>query len=76
MLDLFGEKPRANRVRRMHMIDVGDCHTGRAEDLGKPLARFQCKRCDTETDWLVCENATEVERGIPCENCNEVTAPE
>jgi hypothetical protein len=71
MNDLFGKKPRAPIVRRMHMVDVGYSSTNRREDLDNPIARFERQRCGAETDWLMCKNATEVRRGIPCETCNE-----
>ena len=48
----------------MHFSDVG---TGAADEL---LATFACSKCGHETDWLVCANATEVKRGLPCPHCN------
>jgi hypothetical protein len=57
--------PTINRKRAMprvmaHMIDCG------AE-----AARFQCKRCGWDSDWLVRHfSDTEIRRGVPCERCN------
>lgn len=48
----------------MHFTDVGN---GAADEL---LATFACSKCGHETDWLVCANATEVKRGLPCPHCN------
>lgn len=75
MHDLFGEvKPyhRMPQKRRvlMHVFDAGDCHTGAADDLGKPMCRMKCSHCGTETDWLVFDTVSEAKRGIPCERCN------
>jgi DNA-directed RNA polymerase subunit RPC12/RpoP len=67
MIDLFGEKPRRPRRVLMHVIDAGDC-----ADAGySVVARFQCTRCEAETDWLKVENVTTAKRGIPCEACNK-----
>lgn len=75
VIDLFGEiKPYRLRCQRrvlMHVIDTGDCHTGAAEDLGKPMCRMKCARCGTETDWLIFDTVTEAKRGVPCGKCNE-----
>jgi DNA-directed RNA polymerase subunit RPC12/RpoP len=73
--DLFGEvkpyrRPPQKRRFLMHVFDAGDCHTGAADDLGKPMCRMKCSRCGTETDWLVFDTVTEAKRGIPCERCN------
>jgi DNA-directed RNA polymerase subunit RPC12/RpoP len=70
--DLFGEPPtRSARQWRMHVIDSGDCHTGAAEDLGKPMCVMKCARCGAETDWLIFDTITEAKRGIPCDYCNK-----
>lgn len=75
--DLFGDIPQpAPRPRQsprvlMHVCDAGDCHTGAAEDLGKPMCRMKCRCCGAETDWLVFDTVTEAKRGIPCETCNQ-----
>ena len=71
--DLFpGTKPPRSRPRvLMHVSDAGDVHSGRAEDLGKPMCVMRCARCGAETDWLIFETVTEAKRGIPCEACNK-----
>ena len=71
--DLFpGTKPpRAKPRVLMHVSDAADCHTGRAEDLGKPMCTMRCSRCGAETGWLIFETVTEAKRGIPCEVCNK-----
>jgi len=55
----------------MHVSDAGDCPSGSAEDLGKPMCRMRCSRCGAETGWLIFDTVTEAKRGIPCEACNE-----
>jgi DNA-directed RNA polymerase subunit RPC12/RpoP len=75
-IDLFGEVPQHPRQPHrvlMHVTDAGDCHTGAAEDLDKPMCRMKCGRCGIETDWLVFDTVTEAKRGIPCETCNKET---
>lgn len=73
-LDLFPEtmQPRARAKARvlMHVVDAGQVEHGRPEDLGKPLCRLSCKRCEAESDWLIFNSITEAKRGIPCEACN------
>ena len=71
--DLFpGSKPPRARPRvLMHVADAGQCHTGAAEDLGKPICVMRCTRCGAETAWLIFETVTEAKRGIPCEACNQ-----
>jgi len=71
--DLFpGTKsPRAKARVLMHVSDAGQCHTGAAEDLGKPICVMRCTRCGAETDWLIFDTVTEAKRGIPCEACNK-----
>lgn len=73
--DLFGPgqsliRPRQKRRVLMHVFDSGDCHTGAAEDLGKPMCRMFCQKCGAETDWIVFDTVTEAKRGIPCGKCN------
>lgn len=71
--DLFpGTKPPRGKPRvLMHVSDAGECHTGAAEDLGKPICVMRCTRCGAETDWLIFDTVTEAKRGIPCEACNK-----
>ena len=76
--DLFPDTlptPRRRAKPRvlMHVCDAGDVHHGAAEDLGKPLCQMRCKKCGTETDWLIFEAVTAAKRGIPCPNCNKDT---
>ncbi len=54
----------------MHVADAGQVHHGLAADLGKPLCKMRCTRCDAESEWLIFENVTEAKRGIPCSACN------
>lgn len=71
-MDLFpvpAKQYRAPARVLMHFTDVGG---GAADEL---LATFSCRICGHETEWLVCDNETEVKRGIPCPNCNEVENP-
>jgi DNA-directed RNA polymerase subunit RPC12/RpoP len=76
--DLFpGPKPpRAQPRVLMHVSDAADCHTGKADDLGKPMCRMTCARCGAETDWLIFDTITEAKRGIPCEACNKTAGQE
>lgn len=69
MPDLFQRPPRRPARVLMHFTDAG---TGPADEL---LATFACRKCGHETEWLVCDNETEVKRGIPCPNCNAVENP-
>lgn len=69
-LDLFERPPRAKPKKLMHVSDAGEVQCGAAEDLGKPLVRFMCARCEYETDWFVVDTVTEAKRGIPCPKCN------
>lgn len=77
MTDLFPETkpPRARPRVLMHVCDAGDCHSGRADDLGKPMCRMACAKCGAETGWLIFETITEAKRGIPCEACNTAKHP-
>ena len=70
--DLFPstKPPRAKPRVLMHVTDSTDVHTGAADDLGKPMCRMRCTRCEAETDWLIFDTVTEAKRGIPCEACN------
>lgn len=68
--ELF-EKPTKPRLKRMHVIDAGD--PGIVID-GEFIARFACKRCNTETDWIEVKNTTEAKRGIACWVCNPDTS--
>lgn len=65
--DLFPDSkpPRAKPRVLMHFTDVGG---GAGDEL---LATFACRVCGHETEWLVCDNATKVKRGVPCPVCNK-----
>ncbi|MDO9105192.1 MAG: hypothetical protein Q7U57_09555 [Methylovulum sp.] len=67
-IDIFQEhKPPRKKPRvLMHVIDVD----GDPCDQDKPIAQFQRRKCGTISDWLNCDNVTEVKRGIPCKKCN------
>ncbi len=71
--DLFPDTklPRAKPRVLMHVSDASDCHTGRQEDLGKPMCVMKCTRCGQESEWLVFDTVTEAKRGIPCPTCNQ-----
>ena len=70
--DLFPETipTRAKPRVLMHVTDAGDVQSGAAGDLGKPMCRMLCRRCGTETEWLIFDSVTEAKRGIPCQTCN------
>lgn len=61
-LELF-DKPRQPRQWRMHVIDAGGSPA-------EPVVRYQCHRCNHETDWMVAASVTASKRGIPCPKCN------
>ena len=60
--DLFPETKISRKKPRvmMHVVDVGDC-----------IAKFKCKKCGTESQWIPVTNATEGKRGVPCPECNQ-----
>lgn len=68
-IDLFGEvpmKPRAPRVLRMHVVDAGDSD----DDEAPVIAKFECARCGSRTDWTKVGSVAEAKRGLPCPTCN------
>ena len=67
MADLFPETkpPRAKRRVMMHVIDSG---SRGPTDL---IALFECGKCGHESKWLICQNWTEMMRGVPCPECNK-----
>lgn len=72
-LEMF-EKPRAKPRVLMHVIDAGISHgacnaKGRGEQC---VALFKCRKCGHESEWLECDNTTEVKKGIACPICNVV----
>lgn len=56
----------------MHVIDAGG-HAGDMEP-GEQFVRFQCRKCEAETDWESVPSITAARRGIPCHNCNNKEA--
>lgn len=62
-LSFLPDAPRP-RVKRMHVVDVGDNPHGPGA-----IACFVCKHCDHKSEWLVCLNR-DVWRGLPCPKCN------
>ena len=70
-IDLFPETKPKRRLPRnlMHVIDAGDSGCASDTDVGG-IARFQCKRCGTKTEWITYRTVTEAKRGIPCDHCN------
>lgn len=63
--DMFPET-KPPRVHRMMPDDVGD--SGAAYP--QYAARFKCRRCGTESEWLMLHTVKEIKRGIPCPKCN------
>lgn len=64
--DLFPETkpPRAKPRVMAHVFDAGcSCET--------ELARFECKRCGWQSDWLSVASISEGKRGVPCPKCNQ-----
>lgn len=61
------KQKRQNRLKRAHMIDAG---------VGMPGfpfgARFQCDRCNWESEWICHETETEIRKGQPCPSCNDL----
>lgn len=55
-------RQRAKRRALMHAIDAGYAHG--------PMGHFVCDRCGHDADWLICDNETELRRGVPCPICN------
>jgi len=68
MDDLFGQKPRRPPRQLMHVSDAGDSCSDDSDDA--VIAKFACKRCGHETDWIELGTVTEARRGIPCPCCN------
>ena len=63
--DLFPEtKVQRAKPRVMaHVFDAGcSCETN--------LARFECKRCGWQSEWLSVASISDGKRGIPCPTCN------
>ena len=63
--DLFPETkvPRAKPRVMAHVFDAGcSCETN--------LARFECKRCGWQSEWLSVASISDGKRGIPCPTCN------
>lgn len=65
-LDLFPQTkpPRARSRVLMHVCD------GAGDGPDDVWCRMQCRRCNTETDWMKFNTVTEAKRGIPCPDCN------
>lgn len=64
--DLFPDTkpPRAKPRVMAHVFDAGcSCET--------ELARFECKRCGWQSDWLSVASISEGKRGVPCPKCNQ-----
>lgn len=69
--DLFPstKPPRAKPRVMAHIIDAGcSCESN--------LARFRCRRCGWESEWLFVASITGGKRGTPCEKCNPSDAKE
>ncbi|MCD9005167.1 hypothetical protein LDO31_02760 [Luteimonas sp. XNQY3] len=67
--DMFAElkPPRAKPRVMMHAIDSG------SRGPTDVIALFECSKCGHKSDWLICANWTEMERGEPCPKCNART---
>ena len=64
-----GKAPRRRVL--MHVIDAGD-HGCVSNDAG--IAVYKCRKCGHETDWTPFRTFTEAKRGVPCPDCNHITA--
>lgn len=70
---LFSVPPKKRRPPRvmMHVIDAGDPQSYDVAYPDRCLARFQCRRCDWQTNWIAIDTITEARRGVPCPACSE-----
>lgn len=55
------------RKRNRKLAQMSDAGTGDFDD--DPIARFKCKRCGWDSDWIK-TTFTECRRGTPCPLCN------
>ena len=55
----------------MHVSEASQVAFGEPKDLGKPLCKMTCRRCGSESEYLIFEHVTEAKRGIPCKVCNQ-----
>lgn len=64
--DMFAElKPvRAAPRVMMHHDDVGIGTYGY-------LVTFVCRKCGAQSDLMACDTQTDVNRGMPCPDCNK-----
>jgi hypothetical protein len=64
-IDLFPEtiEPKPPRAKPRFLMHVSDS--------GQGFYQFTCKKCLTESDWLIVDTVGEAKRGLPCPNCNE-----
>ena len=68
--DMFPETkvPRAAPRVMAHVFDAGcSCETN--------MARFECKRCGWQSEWLSVASISDGKRGIPCQTCNTGDTP-
>ena len=61
--------PRAKRRVMMHAIDCG------SRGPTDVIALFECAKCGNKSEWRICANWTDMERGEPCPNCNVDAKP-
>ncbi|MEO1616991.1 MAG: hypothetical protein AAFV88_14135 [Planctomycetota bacterium] len=64
---------RAKPRQLMHVMDAGDYRGSFSADRpDRHCARFRCRRCELETEWIRMDTVSESKRGIPCPACNKV----
>ena len=64
--------PRQKPRRLMHVSDVAGNGCDDLEGLEVKVT-FYCPQCKFESDWLICDNATEAKCGMPCPQCNDLS---
>lgn len=68
-IDMFTENGKRPRRKKRVMMHVADAGSG--------MIRFECLKCNHDTDWIVDEQSvSENRRGMPCPNCNTGAAYE
>lgn len=68
--DLFGPRPSAPRIVRMHAVDVGQAPGMMPGWRMATGGHFVCSRCRHDAGWLFNLTISEIRRGVPCPVCN------